>query len=272
MESSKIKQIVILILVIVNGFLLILVAGRAWTTAQAQETAREQVVNILGENGIEMDDVMLPDEVELPGAQVARDSELEVMGAKALLGEDAQLDEDTMTYQGSKGTARFYVDGEFYVQFTSGSYPLDEGADQGDVALALLESMGFSGQVVEGTDQEVVVEQLIEDVPVFSCQATVLFSDQEVVGIASGSRRLVGTPQMDVARELITVPMALLKLLDYVKVNGDLCSEIYEMTLGYVLDTQSVPAVLYPTWEITAQVGADLGTYTVDAESGAVKS
>ena len=46
MRWSKIKNIIILLLVIVNGFLLALVGLRAWQTEQGERETRERMIGI----------------------------------------------------------------------------------------------------------------------------------------------------------------------------------------------------------------------------------
>ena len=52
MEWSKIKNIIIIILLTVNAFLLISVADREWKSAQYQEEARLGAVEVLRSNRI----------------------------------------------------------------------------------------------------------------------------------------------------------------------------------------------------------------------------
>lgn len=269
MESRKLKGIAIFILATVNLCLLALIASRGIQTAQAEETARTQVIEIMAEHGIVVREEDIPREVELPQMQVVRDPEWERQTALALLGEDAQADRDMLTYHGEKGTARFYVDGEFYAEFVEGAHVFG-GSSPEEYALTLLEKAGFQGRVVSYDGESLVIEQQVDGVPIFSCQATLEIAEGELTQIALGSRRLVGEPQSQGGEELISVPMALLRWLDFVQRNGDFCSEIQEMTLGYVMDTQSLPLQLRPTWRIVATVGTGERAYGVDGITGEV--
>ena len=55
MEWRKLKNLIILILLVVNGFLLVLVAARSQEAAQYERSALEQTVQVLERGGIQVD-------------------------------------------------------------------------------------------------------------------------------------------------------------------------------------------------------------------------
>lgn len=55
MEWKKLKNLIILILLVVNGFLLVLVDSRREESAQYERMALEQTVKVLRKGGIEVD-------------------------------------------------------------------------------------------------------------------------------------------------------------------------------------------------------------------------
>ena len=86
MEWSKIKNIVLLMLLAVNLFLLVLVADQERKSAVYQEEARTGAVEILAAANIHMDMEALPPESRLHTMAVERDRTTEDTMAKALLG------------------------------------------------------------------------------------------------------------------------------------------------------------------------------------------
>ncbi len=70
MRWTKIKNIVILLLVIVNLFLLGLVGARAWRTAENERLARERMLTVLEQNGITFLPGELPDRMALEPLRV----------------------------------------------------------------------------------------------------------------------------------------------------------------------------------------------------------
>ena len=98
----------------VNLFLLVLVAGREARSAQYLERARDEAVSILEKNGIAMT-AALPREMTLTAMTVTRDAAAEQAQAAGLLGEAAAAEDGAGSYRGEKGTARFSADGTFSV-------------------------------------------------------------------------------------------------------------------------------------------------------------
>ncbi len=75
MRWTKIKNIIILLLVIVNLFLLGLVGARAWRTAENERQARERMLTVLEQNGIVFLPGELPGRMELEPLRVTPDPE-----------------------------------------------------------------------------------------------------------------------------------------------------------------------------------------------------
>lgn len=257
----------------VNVFLLVLVSVRDWKSARFNDSAREEVVSILAQNGIQVDPDLLPKDTTLTARTVSRDPEAEADAASGLLGETILSGGDGMTYHGDRGTVKFYANGEFYAEFPPGAFPLN-GADPSAFALERMAAMGFEAVVSEAAPDgsSVTLCQLLDDVPVFSCQAVLEFQNGDLVAIRSGSRRLIGTPQPEPSAQALTIPTILLRFLSYIRDHGDICNEITGFTLGYVLDTQSDPNRLIPTWRLTTDAGAAPGLYTVNALTGEVRN
>ena len=92
MEWRKLKNLIILILLVVNGFLLVLVAARSQEAAQYERSALEHTVQVLERGGIQVDLSALSPAVGLSPLSVDRDLEQEEKLARALLGEDVQGD------------------------------------------------------------------------------------------------------------------------------------------------------------------------------------
>ncbi len=87
MEWPKLKNIIILILLLVNAFLLIMVGVQERDTAQYREQTITDMVNVLERNGIHLDRDRVPEELDLTALTVERDQESEAALAAALLGE-----------------------------------------------------------------------------------------------------------------------------------------------------------------------------------------
>ena len=261
MEWPKLKNIILLMLLCVNAFLLVLEIQRQWESHTYAQGAREDAAAVLWETSrVHLDLDLLPQELSLPVLTVSRDPELERAQAAALLGEPLTLSQDGLGYEGPRGTAQFYVDGEVSAALTPGAWPLEGAAE--DFALELLEAMGIEAEVLSveelGAETVVTVGQLWAGTPVFDCTAVLVFRDgalREVRG--EESRRLVGDPQPAGGTwEGLDLPTLLLRFAAYVQANGVVCREITGFTAGYALDAQSEPARLIPTWRVETDAGA----------------
>lgn len=92
MRASRIKNIIILLLLIVNAFLLAQVGIKAWRTGQGERETRERMVEVLARSGIEYLPDEVPGEMELTPVRMALTSAEERQELSAALGEDGRPD------------------------------------------------------------------------------------------------------------------------------------------------------------------------------------
>ena len=93
MEWRKVKNIIILVLLLVNGFLLVLVAFRKGEAHRYEQTALLQAVQALKNSGIEVDIHAVAPVDGLPALTVERDTAREARMTGALLGETVEGDD-----------------------------------------------------------------------------------------------------------------------------------------------------------------------------------
>lgn len=260
MEWPKLKNIILIILLITNGFLLALVGFRSWNAAQCEAQAREDALQVLLQNGIRMDAASLPRDQTLSVCTVTREQEKEAALLAPLLGEvsAADLGGGQYLYTGEKGAAKLRARGEFEIQLTAGAFP-QEG-ELTEHAAALLSRMGFESLAVEtegdGVSGSVSFFQLWEGAPVPACKVTVAYAKGCAVSI-SGSR-LSGTP-LSAGKSELSAVTGLLRLLEQSDTPG-WCREIRSMRAAYQLTASlSGPSVLSPVWYFELD-GGRLGT------------
>lgn len=258
MEWSKLKNIILIILLCTNLFLLCLVGLRAWNTASYQSAARTDAIQVLAKNGIEMDKEALPRDAALSTASVSRDREEEARLVAPLLGEvtEQALGGGQYLYHGEKGDAYFRSRGEFSVSLAEGAYPLN--GDLAGHAAQTLALMGFEGQVLaaegSGQDGSVTLVQRWEDTPVLSCTAQVTYSGGHLTAITG--TRLTGTPTATGSAQLSAVT-GLLRFLELFSDTGDVCNRVTLMQEGYLVSTgPSDPAAITPVWYFETDTGA----------------
>lgn len=268
MEWSKLKNIIILILLLANLFLLVMAGVRQRDSAQHQEQALNDAVSVLERSGIRMDRGRLPSELDLTPMTVERDQAAEAELAGALLGDcsAADLGSGRFSYTGVLGTAEFRSNGNFSFSFPDGALRVGVSGEEAH-ALDTLEKIGFDGEVIsreeEGGGVLLVLRQVWQGTPVLSCQVTLTY-ERDCLRSISG-QRLMGAPQPSADRsELLSVPTALLRFLNGVTSLGDVCSEITAMTPAYLLTTDATRLV--PIWYVTT----DVGVYSLNAVTGAL--
>ena len=270
MEWPKLKNIIIVILLITNLFLLGLVGLQGWNSSNYQAQAREDALQVLEQNGIHMQAETLPQDRSLTVAAVSRDREAEGALMERLLGkraEDGSEGGDPM-YTGEKGETKLGNRGEFQISLKPGAYPVTGAL--ADHALALLERMEMQAVVLssEGDAEDGVVTllQLWNGVPVRTCRITVRYAGAEKPVVIAGTR-ISGTPVTTGEVELSAVT-GLLRFLEKFSDTGDVCNEILVMQAGYqMLTGLSDPATLTPIWYFVT----DSGAYTLDVMANQLK-
>ena len=91
MKASRLKTIVIVILLLVNAFLLFLLLSRRAEQTQAYERTVEQLCVLFERSGVSFDRVLLPKDSDMYSVSLERDSARETAFAEALLGDDISV-------------------------------------------------------------------------------------------------------------------------------------------------------------------------------------
>lgn len=270
MEWSKIKNIILLVLLVVNGFLLALAAARWGGERRAEQTALAQAVQVLEQSGIAVSESAVDDASGLTARTLERDTEVEAALAAALLDEEvsgSNLGGGVYQYAGARGAVTLRAGGELSAEL--GEDARWETDDPEAHAARLLKDMGLEGKLVEterdGETVSLTFRQLWDGAPVFSCRLTFTYSGGRLTGL-SGTAAL-GSRTAAEQGELLTRATALLRFLDSVLDSKDVCSTILSMEAGYRTAQDFAGAVkLTPVWLISSNT-AD---YYLDAATGAV--
>lgn len=267
MPWSKIKNIILVILIITNLTLLALVGGNAIQGRRLLSQAREQSIQFLRNRGVEVDESVIPQSMELLPQTVERDLEAEERSAAALLGSPVSVESrggEVYRYFNANGSIQFHNDGTLSAQLEEGVFPVD--GDRAAGCAALMEKMGFQGTVLGASGDEFIFRQTWKGVPLFTQQVTLVCRGEHVSAISAG-RQMLGRPQTDTARETITVATALIEFFNGVGALGDVCNRIDTIEPGYAAAASlSGPILLTPVWRVTT----DTGAYQLDTVTGGV--
>ncbi len=263
MRWSRIKNIIILLLVLVNGFLLAQVGLREWQSRRDELETRERMRTILARNDV----AYLPEEI--PGALelMPRRVPLEAPGeaqATLLLGTVTSVEQvgARVSYEGDGGRVTVTPSGDLEAEF-QGESPLGSGLGQ------MLELLGIeaweTGREARGETVTVTLTQAWEGVPIPGLTVkAVLGSGGRLESLVL--RRLTGEEELLPAEETISASTALARLLDELsRGEGYVCSQILRMYPGYIHSGTSV-VTLTPAWFIET----DTWRFVVDGYTGNV--
>ena len=267
MQWSKLKNIILLILVITNLFLFYFVARDVLERYRFERDARTNAISFLAEKGIRVTEEQVPQRIELRPQTVERDLSGENALASALLGEGVRVEHkgsEIYRCQNSSGWIQFHNDGSFSAQFEPGMFPV--GAERKTNGAEWLRRIKFEGEVLNETEDTLTVRQLWEGSPLFGQQVTLVFEGDSMIAM-TGGRRLMGTPKADSTQTPVTAATALIDVFRGLNELGDVCSEIRSIREGYAAAASlSGSMTLTPVWHITT----DTGTYQLNTLTGAL--
>ena len=264
MEWSKLKNIILIILLITNLVLLVFVASRWLQESRIQEQTRSEAILFLTNRRVEVEESLVPRRITLRPQTVQRDLERESEAAARLLDGPVEVEArgaEVYRYFNDSGSVQFHSDGAFSAQFAPAAHPA--GEDRGAYCLELLSRLGFEGELAQESGDTLTFRQTWEGSPVFNHQVTVELSDGCVTAM-TGGRRLVGEPEEAPGRGTVSVATALVSFLNGLNDLGDVCSRIDGIDQGYLAAASlSGPMSLTPVWRITTDTGAyQLNTVT----------
>lgn len=268
MEWHRIKNIIIVILLIVNGFLLVLVGTQKSETLRYEQSALDGSIQVLAENGITLDPEAIAEKTGRQAGTTERSLLLEQKLAAALLGESAEgndLGGGLYTYTTELGQISIRSGGELTSRLTDDSAWLT--ADPESHSAELMDALDIEYQRtvydVLGGNGKIIYRQMLNGVPLFSCQITFIYENGRLTELY-GNLLAVAEPSLENGT-VLSLPTVLMSFLDDVLESGDVCSAILSVEPGYLM-TQSFTSTirLRPVWYISTNT-AD---YYVDGISG----
>ncbi len=267
MQWDKVKNILLVILLLVDGFLAVSIGGRFWTTARQQKDFAEEMTIVLARRGViyQLEHGVAPQSSILP-LEVDRDRAAEESFARALLTGDvrAQSTEDgEARFTGDNGSVVWQTDGS--VEATIGGFedPTCAGAlRRRQYARDLLKQAGVSLRgatlTAQETTNDVVLRATVASMSAFDRILTVGFQKDGRVSITG--KWTFGTPYAAMSDEprMYSVADA---LLDFTaQATG--VTRIDDIRLGYRLVLGPSGRLQFaPHWRIQT----DRGVYFVDA-------
>lgn len=264
MEWSKIKNIVILILLVVNALLLVQTVARERQSAQYREDAILGAVEALRRQGYSVADGALEEEGDFSNLVAARDKAAEEKLARSLLGTVEQTEDGIrVSYKGEKGSATFRADGGFRVVFVPGAYDASRG--ERDLAAKLLAEDGQDWEVLSAGEDAAMLRQRWAGRPIFSCTARVSYEKGSLSAIEG--QRLIGVPTQETGRgNVMDAATALIRFMSGMREGGHVFTQVEKLTAGYRAVSSGREQRLESVW----RVATDAGGFLMDAVSGEI--
>lgn len=264
MDRSLLKNIIIIILVLVNGFLLASLLMRQTSAVQSRQQTEAQLTELFAADGMTLEKQAFSKKTPPSVFALNRNLQLERNVAAFFLG-SSLIQEDqgggTYTYTSDSGVARFRSNGSFEVagtlstgdaetfcrdfckRFSYGSlqFDLDETGTGSATALCIC-----------------------NDLPVFNCMVTFTINRGELRTVSGTLLSQEGTSVTSEA-EPLSAAAALTTFQNVRREIGAVVSSVTELTLCYELQSSSA-LTLAPSWCIAT----DTKNYYVNCITGAV--
>lgn len=259
MQWSRTKTILIVILLLVDGFLFFNIAEKYISRSYRQAENAHNIVEILSGRGIAIDPgFSLPDTQALPVLQADRSRVEEDKFAYGLLGEDAisseQASGSTVRYASERGTLEWRDGGAVSGTFVPEGYrqPADDKQAK-EQAEHLLGQAGLAiGNLTIAADAGVVTASFpTAGVPVFNRVITLTFDREQI--ILSGVWTF-GMPYITKSGNYVTFAAA--DAL-FILISGTEIAQITGMEQGFLLSESGGGRVqMTPGWRIETNTGS----------------
>ena len=261
MRWTKIKNIILLLLVIVNLALLGLVGFRSWLTVQNERQARERMIAILANNGIEFLPQEVPDTLGLEPLRLTLEPPTQAQ-AEILVGPITSTETlgARTVCNGEQGEVTLSPTGEIEAVYSKPT--LSESVAMDRLTALGVEVRETARSLSEDGTLTLTCVQLHQGVPLPEETVTLIFRNG---GLSALSLRLLaGTYETVPGRESVTASTALLRFLEAMNRGGYVCTQVTDLYPCYSV-TGSGTLTLTPTWYVETDTRPYL--FPVDAQS-----
>lgn len=260
MDTAKIKNLIIVILLLLNVFLLISALSDRAESQNAAREALETTRQVLQSRGINLEEA-LDTYIETPSVyRLRRDMTAEQEKMDRLLGDcgSSDLGGNIWFYSAAGGQASLRGTGELDVLLETGRYPA--GSSRLKTVEKVLERLGMEAwpdSVLERDNGGAVVLELDagwNGCRVYNARMSFTFSANELI-MLSGTRLLDQAEDLGSGEvmDLLTVTM---RFVEVVEQEGHVCNELRGVDVGYLMSvTVSGESTLTPLWHFSTDTG-----------------
>ncbi|MCI8400416.1 MAG: hypothetical protein HFF90_13635 [Oscillibacter sp.] len=270
MERYRLKNIIILILVLVNAFLLASLSMRKSAEQDAFRRTAEELVELFAADGMTLDAYAISREAPPSGVALVRDPDLEAKAAAFLLGgSPAYADSGGGIYQyrTDAGTVLFRSSGGFEAAGTFGAGRGEDFCREFCRTFSFSEPL-FQYEENSGLNGTASAVFLYSGLPVFNCTVTFTLEDGAVTA-ASGALLPQASSSAAPAPNAVEPLSAAGALAAFQRMRREqvaVVSAVVGTSPCYELQNAASPLSLAPAW----QIATDTENYYVNCYTGAV--
>lgn len=264
METRRLKNIAILILLLLNGFLLLLLGYQDLLGRRVERVAFEELRTLFASEDLVLELGENSGRETLTALTLTRKPDSETAVATFLLGEAVTMSSEgggIYSYTTDAGTVQFRSGGGFDTVRLFRSV-----GDAREFMRLFCNKFGYediTGELIDGTGSLSAV-QYVARVPILGCGITMVFENNCLVS-ASGAHIELTDAKME-NRETLSSVSVLLRFFDYRRQEGVVCSAVNGVRCVYQLHSSGNAPRLLPVWIVET----DANRYLVDGMSGEV--
>ena len=256
MKTARLKNIVITILALLNIFLLILLLSLHAQKWNAYKRSITQLSLLYENNNVSLDPSLLPDNTILSLPELVRDYTAEQSFAESLLGSVTSVDSGGGIYRyynaasPANGNCLFRSNGAVYATV------VHEVEDPLRFCSSVCSPFGYTQytDLSDGLSRTITATRTIDDLIVYNCTITFTFSSNTLTSVSGFFIPAVPTESDSVSLDPIT---ALVRFLDYRNSSGLICTQIVDISCGYLMQsTASSPLRVDPVIRIATDVNS----------------
>lgn len=275
MPVSKLKNLVILILLMANLLLMLVVIPTFSASSREQAALLESLQTLYANQDIALDAAAVPDTVSLYTLELKEDSQANDQAASALLGSQLLVQDDSTRYlsiyRSDQGSCSISYNGTFEAELTG----QPECSDLSKDASKTLKSIGFTYDSLGEPERiragvfSLTAVQSVLGVPVFTGVLTLTYANNRLTslegtfftGTASSLARVSDQACISAADALVAFLSARYDL-------GWVGSAVTSMEQGYIRSETAAAAVirLTPGWRLHT----DTGSFWVNGITGEI--
>lgn len=273
MDNSKVKNIIIILLLIADIFLITLVGGETRKEQKEQQSRIASIQDIFADAGITLDKNIDLTQSSPTAYELSRSMETEEKNICRLVGKCAVEDKGAgkYFYAGITGQADFSGSGEFNILFETDKY--SHSGDPASVAKEAIKKIKIyaveddfapnSGDMTQG----LTLFSTYDGVLIYNAPIKCYFSANRL-SIVSGIRPLDSAIVMNSNNSGLDCISGLMTFLQYLRETRHVCSEIKSIKACYFNEVTGLgTSILRPTWRI----GTDSGYFFVNTLTGKVE-